>query len=332
MFNFYKKLGPFSYIDISSTLNIDNISSNYKKINFKSFEGFKNSTKNDLTFLYDDYDISEVEIKAKGIIISNKRKDKSKLDDIIKFEVSDVQNAVAKISNLFYRDFNNIEKKRFQKTRTIRSNNISKNAIIKNGCKIGENFAIGDGSVISEGCIVGKNVKVGSNTLIQNSIIGDNVQIEHNCSIGQSGFGFAFNDNNNLKIYHIGRVIIQDSSYIGSNCTIDRGSFSDTYVGENVYLDNQVHIAHNVSIGSNSILAGQCGIAGSTRIGRYVRMGGQVGVVGHIKIGDNVEIAAKSGVRNNVNDNQKIMGDPAINMFTHLKNTLKKNKLKDDNT
>ena len=332
MFDFYKKLGPFSYIDISSVLNIDNISSNYNKIDFKSFEGIENSTKNDLTFLYDDYDISDVEVKAKGIIISNKMKDKSKLDNVIKFEVSDVHNAVSKISNLFYRDFNNIEKNRFQKTKIIRSNNISKTAIIKNGCKIGENFSIGDGSVISEGCVIGKNVKIGANTLIQNSIIGDNVEIEHNCSIGQPGFGFTFNNNNNLKIFHIGRVIIQDNCYIGSNCTIDRGSFSDTYIGENVYLDNQVHIAHNVSIGSNSILAGQCGIAGSTTIGRYVRMGGQVGVVGHINIGNNVEIAAKSGVRNSVANNQKIMGDPAINMFTHLKKTLKKNKLKDDNT
>ena len=72
MFSFYKKLGPCSYIDVLSTLNIDDASSSYSKINFNSFEGFKNSTKNDLTFLYDDYDISELEIKAKGIIISNK--------------------------------------------------------------------------------------------------------------------------------------------------------------------------------------------------------------------------------------------------------------------
>ncbi len=326
MFNFYKKLGPFSYTDILSALKINEISSNQSNIEFSSFKGFNNSTIDDLTFLYDDYDISEVKIKAKGIIISNKRKDKSKLDDIIKFEVPDVHSSVAKISNLFYRDFNNKEKNKFQKTNICYNNNISKNAIIRNGCKIGDNLSIGDGSVINEGCIIGKNVKIGSNTVIQNSIIGDNIEIEHNCSIGQPGFGFAFENSNNSKIYHIGRVIIQDSCYIGSNCTIDRGSFSDTCIGENVYLDNQVHIAHNVSIGSNSILAGQCGIAGSTNIGRYVRMGGQVGVVGHVNIGNNVEIAAKSGVRNNIADNQKIMGDPAINMFTHLKKTIKKNK------
>ena len=116
MFNFYKKLGPFSYTDILTILNIDDASSVHNKIDFNSFEGFKNSTKNDLTFLYDNYDISEVEIKAKGIIISNKRKDKSKLDDVIKFEVSDVHSSVAKVSNLFYRDFNNIEKSKFENT------------------------------------------------------------------------------------------------------------------------------------------------------------------------------------------------------------------------
>ena len=34
--------------------------------------------------------------------------------------------------------------------------------------------------------------------------------------------------------------------HIGSGCTIDRGSFSDTIIGENTYFDNLCHIAHNV--------------------------------------------------------------------------------------
>ena len=325
MLNFYKTLGPISYKNILSTLVIDNNdTSNKDDIVFSSFKGLNNCTENDLTFLYDNNDLSETKKKPKGIVISNNRKDISNLDHVIKFIVSDVHSSVAKLSNLFYRDFNNIEKNKFNKTLIKRNNNISKLAIIKKGCKIGDNLSIGDGSIINEGCIIGSDVKIGSNTVIQNSIIGNNVVVENNCSLGQPGFGFAFNNNNNLKIYHIGRVIIQDNCYIGSNCTIDRGSFSDTYIGENVYMDNQVHIAHNVSVGCNSILAGQCGVAGSTIIGDYVRIGGQVGIIGHVNIGNNVEIAAKSGVRNSIKNNQKIMGDPAINMFTHLKKTLKK--------
>lgn len=326
MFNFYKKLGPISYNDIASVLELDDSSNNHSNVNFDTFVGINECAENDLTFLYDDYDITKSHIKSKGIIISHKRKDISIFDNVIKFRVFDVHSSVAKVSNLFYRDFNNSEKINLKKTEIGSDHNISKSAIIKNGCKIGDNLIIGDGSIINEGCIIGRNVKIGSNTVIQNTIIGDNVEIENNCSIGQSGFGFAFNKGNNVKIYHIGRVIIQNNCYIGSNCTIDRGSFSDTYLGENVYLDNQVHLAHNVKIGSNSILAGQCGVAGSANIGNYVRIGGQVGIIGHVNIGNNVDIAAKSGVRNSIKENQKIMGDPAINMFTHLKKTLKNNK------
>ncbi|MDG2416835.1 MAG: UDP-3-O-(3-hydroxymyristoyl)glucosamine N-acyltransferase [Pelagibacterales bacterium] len=327
MFNFYKKLGPISYNNILSALEINEKSSNYKNISFSSFKGLNNCSKNDLTFLYDGHNFSSSAESPKGIIISTKRKDISDFKNIITIIVPDVHSSVAKISNLFYRDLSNSEKIKLKKTNIKKNYNISKSAIIKNGCKIGADLFVGDGSVILEGCIIGKNVKIGSNTIIQNSIIGDNVEIENNCSIGQPGFGFAFQNNSNLKIYHIGRVVIQDNCYIGSNCTIDRGSFSDTYIGENVYLDNQVHIAHNVKIGSNSVLAGQCGIAGSANIGSYVKMGGQVGIVGHVKIGDHVEIAAKSGVRNSIENNQRIMGDPAINMFTHLKKTLKTNKV-----
>ncbi len=326
MLNFYKKLGPISYKNILIALDIDTSLSNQNKIEFSSFKGLNDCTENDLAFLYDDYELPLSYIRPKGIIISNKRKFVSNFDDITKFIVPDVHSAVAQISNLFYRDFSNTEKNKLKKTRIKKNNNISKSAIIKNGCKIGDNLIVGDGSIIQEGCIIGKDVEIGSNTVVQNSIIGDNVEIENNCSIGQPGFGFSINNIKNSKIYHIGRVIIQDNCYIGSNCTIDRGSFSDTYIGENVYLDNQVHIAHNVSIGSNSIIAGQCGVAGSAKIGNFVRIGGQVGIIGHIQIGNNVDIAAKSGVRNSIEDNQKIMGDPAINMFTHLKKTLKKNK------
>ena len=35
---------------------------------------------------------------------------------------------------------------------------------------------------------------------------------------------------------------------------------SNTIIGKNTYLDNQIHIAHNVKIGENTIIAGQVGI------------------------------------------------------------------------
>ena len=94
---------------------------------------------------------------------------------------------------------------------------------------------------------------------------------------------------------------------------------SNTVIGKNTFLDNQIHIAHNVKIGENSIIAGQVGIAGSSILGNNVRIGGQAGISGHLTIGNNVEIAGGSGVIKNISDNSKVMGYPAKNIRDFLK-------------
>ena len=123
----------------------------------------------------------------------------------------------------------------------------------------------------------------------------------------------------NFRYPHIGIVIIKDNSEIGSNNTIDRGSLSNTVIGKNTFLDNQVHIAHNVNIGDNCIITGQVGFAGSSKIGNRVMIGGQAGISGHIKIGDDVQIGGGSGVIKNIPDNSKVMGYPAKDVRKFLK-------------
>ena len=73
-------------------------------------------------------------------------------------------------------------------------------------------------------------------------------------------FWFFPDKSKNLRYPHIGIVIIEENCEIGCGSTIDRGSMSNTVIGKNTYLDNQIHIAHNVKIGENSIIAGQVGI------------------------------------------------------------------------
>ena len=141
--------------------------------------------------------------------------------------------------------------------------------------------------------------------------------------IGQKGFGFIPMKDKNIKFPHIGRVIIDDDVEIASNCTIDRGSVDDTKIGKNTYLDNQIHIAHNVKIGSNCMIAGQVGFAGSSVIGNKVSIGGQAGISGHLKIGSNVKIGGGSGVVKDIEDNQTVMGYPAIDLRNFLKNQKK---------
>ena len=81
-----------------------------------------------------------------------------------------------------------------------------------------------------------------------------------------------------------------------------------------------VHIAHNVKIGKNCIITAQVGFAGSTTIGNRVSIGGQAGISGHLNIGNNVQIGGGSGVIKNIPDNSKVMGYPAKNIRSFLKN------------
>ena len=105
-------------------------------------------------------------------------------------------------------------------------------------------------------------------------------------------------------------VLIGNDVEIGSNNNIDRGSISNTIIGDNTFLDNMVHIAHNVKIGKNCIITAQVGFAGSTTIGNRVSIR-QAGISGHLNIGNNVQIGGGSGVIKNIPDNSKVMGYPA---------------------
>ena len=136
---------------------------------------------------------------------------------------------------------------------------------------------------------------------------------------GIKGFGFIPIDGKNIRTPHVGKVILEDNVEIGANSTIDRGSLGDTIIGKNTFLDNQVHVAHNVKIGKNCMIAGQVGFAGSSTLGDNVVIGGQAGVSGHLNIGNNVKIGGGSGVINDIPSNQQVMGYPAVKLKDFIK-------------
>ena len=104
--------------------------------------------------------------------------------------VKNVQETAAIISNIFYRDFNIDEIKKFPQPVLGNDCEIGNNVIIENGVTIGNNVKIEHGSTIKHNCIIGDGTYIGSNSSIQNSILGENVYIGSNTSIGQRGFSF----------------------------------------------------------------------------------------------------------------------------------------------
>ena len=307
-------------ICITDILNLCDIKSDntYQKIKIDSFIRADIASKNDITFVNSNK--YSVNTNAMFVVTSKKLSNLFNKDQFVLIS-NNLDCDIARISNLFYRDKTKKEILSLPEAITGTSSDVSINSIIDNGVIIGDNFSMDSFSSIGHNCTIGNNVKIGKNVAISNSIIGDNVTIGDGTKVGQTGFGFTYDtDNNPLKIYHIGRVIIQNNVNINSNCTIDRGSFNDTIIGENTFIDNLVHIAHNVTIGNNCMIAGQCGFAGSAKIGNFVQIGGQTGIGGHIKISDFVKIAAKSGVIRDIAKGETVMGYPAINLNKYLKN------------
>ena len=294
-----------------------------RKIN--DIRELKNAKKNDISFFNNSKYFEKLKKSNVKFVISSEKyfsKIKEYCEPII---VSNILKSVYSITELFYPDSLNDsvdllvmqpEKKNFKKIK------FGKNVLIGKNVRIGQNTIIGHNTIIESNVILGSNCVIGNNVLIKNTIIGKNVRVLDGAVIGKKGFGFFPEKNKNTRYPHIGMVIIEDNVEIGCNNTIDRGSLSNTIIGKNTFLDNQVHIAHNVNIGRNCIITGQVGFAGSSIIGNRVSIGGQAGISGHLKIGNNVQIGGGSGVVKNLPDNSKVMGYPAKN----LRNFLKENR------
>lgn len=190
---------------------------------------------------------------------------------------------------------------------------ISKNAIIAENVKIGENTYIGHNTVIEENVTIGKNVKIyHNNTILSGTVIGDNVQIGSNNTIGGIGFGYEKTENGNYEVLpHIGNVIIENNVEIGNNTCIDRAVIGSTLLKSNCKIDNLVHIAHGVIVGENSLVIAHSIIGGSTKIGKNVWIAPNSSIINKISIGDNVVVGIGAVVVKSVNSNEVVVGNPA---------------------
>ncbi len=111
---------------------------------------------------------------------------------------------------------------------------------------------------------------------------------------------------------YVGPVVINNDVEIGSNCTIDRGTLDDTIIGENVKLDDQVHIAHNCKIGKSTIMGANATIGGSTIIGKNCMIGGLCGVADNLVITDGVTVSPVSFIFKSINKAGKYSGSAPL--------------------
>ena len=191
---------------------------------------------------------------------------------------------------------------------------------IADSAKIGDRVTlhsgvfVGKGSVVDDDSVIHPQVSIGDRVLI-----GKRVIIHSGAVLGSDGFGFVTDGGKHHKVPQVGGIVIENDVEIGGNCTIDRATLGNTLIKQGTKLDNQVHIAHNVTIGEHCLIAGQVGIAGSTTIGNYVVFGGQVGVKDHTTVGDRVMAGGKAVITQDVEPGAVIAGFYAMPVRDWLK-------------
>jgi len=194
-------------------------------------------------------------------------------------------------------------------------------------CYVGPNVVLGDdvtlypNVTILDECTIGKGTVIWSGAVVRERChVGAYCILHPNCTIGADGFGFRPCPERGLaKIPQIGNVILGNNVEIGANSSVDRGKFSSTVLGDGCKIDNLVQIGHNSKLGRLCIMAGNSGLAGSVTLGNGVIIGGSASIKDHLTLGDGAIIGAGSGVAADVAPGKTMLGYPAVEARTALK-------------
>lgn len=115
-------------------------------------------------------------------------------------------------------------------------------------------------------------------------------------SLGGRGFGYKRKGGKIIAKDHRHGVIVKAGAYIHPHVTIDRGSWRDTYVGNNSMLNAFSFLGHNVRLGRGVLVGVKASISGSTVLGDEVVIWSHAYVAQHCVIGDRAIVGAFSHV------------------------------------
>ena len=190
------------------------------------------------------------------------------------------------------------------------------------GYTIGEDVQIGNGSIIEPLAFIDHCVKIGKNVLIKtgakirrNTIIGDDCVIGENSVIGEPAFNITeLGEGWLVSIPSFGGIVIGDNVFIGANCSISKGGADDTILENNVKIDSNVRIGHDVHLHYGAEIIGCSAIGGYCEIGEHTVTSINSTLKNRLKIGNHCFIGMGSVVNRDIKDNMEISGNPAITL------------------
>jgi UDP-3-O-[3-hydroxymyristoyl] glucosamine N-acyltransferase len=172
---------------------------------------------------------------------------------------------------------------------------------------------------VSPTAAIGKGVRIGRGTVIGHFVvIDDGVRIGEDCLIksgaviGEKGFGFERDhDGTPVALPQLGSVLIGDRVEIGSLSTVCRGALGDTVIGDDVKLDDHVHVAHNCAIGRGTLIAACAELSGGVQLGECCWVGPNASLLQQLRVGDGALVGIGAVVLRDAGAGVTVAGNPA---------------------
>jgi bifunctional UDP-N-acetylglucosamine pyrophosphorylase/glucosamine-1-phosphate N-acetyltransferase len=198
---------------------------------------------------------------------------------------------------------------------------------------IGDNVVIEENVTISPNCfitgnsVIKKNAFIGPSSEIHNSIIGENVQIQHSLILNSE-----VKENSTIGPFaHLRNgAVIGKNNRIGNFVEVKKSITGDTFKASHLAYIGDAEIGDNVNFGCGSITVNYDGVNKyKTIIGDDVFVGCNANLIAPIVLEDNSTIAAGSTLNKNVpKDSLAIARSYQVNKENYFKNKKKTSKNK----
>jgi UDP-N-acetylglucosamine acyltransferase len=177
-------------------------------------------------------------------------------------------------------------------------------AVVDPGAKLADDVELGPYTIVGNGVRLDAGVKVASHVIIVGHTgIGSGTRIFPFCVIGEEPQVQGVEGETSL---HIGQNnIIREYASIHAGSSIGVGC---TRVGDNNFILNNVHVAHDCQVGSNTIIASFSAMAGHVVMEDYAVLGAMVGVHQFVRIGENAFVGANTKLSKDVAPFSKVAG------------------------
>lgn len=169
---------------------------------------------------------------------------------------------------------------------------IHRTAVVADGANIDDSVEIGPYAVIGPNVKIGKGTKIGAHAVIDgHTAIGEDCRIFAGASIGLEPQDLKYGNEPT-------GVIVGNRATIREYATIHRASKEGfTMIGDDCFLMNYAHVAHNCQVGQGVVMANGATLAGHVTVGDFAVMAGVVVVHQFVRLGRMIMVSGMTGTR-----------------------------------